>query len=466
MVLAAAALPCVALSMRPACVAPSLCNFIEKRLRTAVHPAVPPPLATVLSDLVKQAPSESVLNAWCHQQATAAAVSLEKDESLRRRFVSGELSLLDVAEAAACYSEAAEEMYNTINGHHRDLRRGVSAAGGADGEDGAASAWQAATADADALRSYADAASRIGTRGWVRRGIDWCAETATRFFREGGALTLARREAAHHSMETRGAVPEPEAVAGLLDLVGSALPGPDEPIRLLDVGACGNLFGSHAGIRATPIDLCPQAGSTEVLQCDFLQLGIGAPASEPRVLPSAEFAAGSLEALPAASYDVVAMSLVLSYLPSPAQRGAMVAKARQLLPTPEPPAALDAALAAHTAAGAAAEAAPPPEAGRGLLLLVDTFSVDKRKRTWQEQTYLRAWVGSIEQLGFRFLRHQTLSRSHALAFATAPLAPAELRALAGAQPELVMRREAECGGEWHDHELGDGSEEDGEGGSE
>jgi len=64
---------------------------------------------------------------------------------------------------------------------------------------------------------------------------------------------------------------------------------------------------------------------------------------------------------------------------------------------------------------------------------------------------LREWVASIEEAGFVFLRHQTLRRSHALAFATAPLTPVQLAGLSKAEPpQLIMRREIVEGGEWHD----------------
>ena len=76
-------------------------------------------------------------------------------------------------------------------------------------------------------------------------------------------------------------------------------------------------------------------------------------------------------------------------------------------------------------------------------MLVDTYSVDGRAKSWRargdgapcgrdtialqraacvccrrEQEYLTQWAAAIEAAGFVFLRHVTLPRSHALAFAT------------------------------------------------
>ena len=66
------------------------------------------------------------------------------------------------------------------------------------------------------------------------------------------------------------------------------------------------------GLEATALDLHPQAGNARVHQCDFLALEVGPAGSAPVIEPHAEFAAGSLRRLPAASYDAVALSLVLS----------------------------------------------------------------------------------------------------------------------------------------------------------
>ena len=163
-----------------------------------------------------------------------------------------------------------------------------------------------------------------------------------------------------------------------------------------------------------------------------LTLAIYPPGTARLVLPSEEHQAGALRRLPAASFDVVVFSLVLSYLPLARQRGAMVAQARRLLPTPD----------------AEAEEEEAEEAGggggrrRGLLLVVETLSVDRRASSWAEQSVLQEWVASIEALGFRFLRHEALRRSHALAFVTTAV-DGDLETLLAdeALPELRMRRE-------------------------
>jgi hypothetical protein len=78
-----------------------------------------------------------------------------------------------------------------------------------------------------------------------------------------------------------------------------------------------------------------------------------------------------------------------------------------------------------------------------MLLLVDTPAVDARARSWRLQHNLHRWVEAVEGLGFVFLRHQLMARSHGLAFVTAPLTDDELEARLdeAALPELLLRRE-------------------------
>jgi len=310
------------------------------------------------------------------------------------------------------------ELYSVLVGHHRHLR-----------DQSSASAPKEAAADG-ALKRYAAAAAKLGERAWVREGIDWCVAVARDVLTKPRDVLTKPRDVLTKPRHASGRADE-----GLHER---------EPIRLLDVGSCGSLFDGYAGVQPTAIDLCPQQGHGRVMQCDFLDLQVGGHL--PVVEPSAEFAGGRLTSLPAGSFDVVVMSLVLSYLPLPAERGAMVLKARQLLRSPlhadlariSRPSHAD--LTPHGSCPPSAEAAsgsePAPRRSGGLLLLVETLGVDRRGRSWEEQPYLRKWAAEIEKAGFIFLRHETLMRSHALAFATAPQP-----AVGRPPPELRMRRD-------------------------
>jgi 25S rRNA (adenine2142-N1)-methyltransferase len=423
-------------------------TFLERRVSAAlagavvqgriddqpIHPAAP----ALLDGLVAGAP-DGDLSSWAHSTTLLAAKALQNDPVLCDACVSGRLGLLDAAEANAKHTAAAEQMYHVINGHHRELREANSEGGEHADAD---SAWEQVTANQTALRAYARAATQIGERAWVRLGIDWMVGQAKHFFHEGGGTKRSRKEAVKHSWASTRAAPAPDVDSQLMRLAADAIgPPPGQPVKLLDVGACGTLFDGYDGIESMAIDLCPQHGNERVYRCDFLKLDVGG--SAPLIEPDADFAAGTLRSLPAGSFDVVAMSLVLSYVPTPRQRGAMILKARQLLPTPDTPA--EQLRAAASAAGGAEPGSVKWR--RGLLLLVDTFSVDRKAARWGEQTYLHAWVEAVESAGFVFLQHATLERSHALAFATAPMTDAELDALATVEaPDMRMRREER--GEW------------------
>ncbi|EOD35683.1 hypothetical protein EMIHUDRAFT_227478 [Emiliania huxleyi CCMP1516] len=384
---------------------PGLRSFLEKRVSAAlaggsggrrlergqaVHPAAP----GLVNGLVAASPSSGdACAAWVHRTAMQAVAALENEPSLGEATVAGSLGLLDLAGAQADRRAAALRMYN------------------------------------ERLRGYAAAATQIGTRDWVRAGIDWSADA---FYREGEGCRLTKREAVRESYRRSGGPPTDEVRAMLLRLAregGGREAG--EPIKLLDVGSCGTLFDErYEGVRATALDLCPQEGTQRrgaagclqegnraVLQCDFLQLRVSPAGSEPEVEPHDRFPAGALRSLAEGSFDAVVLSLVLSYLPLPHQRGEMVLKARQLLPSPDPP-------------------------ERAACV-----------RCRREQEYLTQWAAAIEAAGFVFLRHVTLPRSHALAFATTSGGGG-----GGEEPpELHMKREQrEQGWELSSADGGDG----------
>lgn len=459
-------------------------NFLTRKLNAVlvtpnVHATAD--TAELIDALVAAAPpEEAVLRTWVHAQFDNAVRAIQKDPNVITSLASGEMGLLEAAAANDHHTAAAEAMFHTINGHHRELRAVASAAAdepppsspvtaASDDEppaltddrlhvddvaEAADGAWVQVTSDASALRAYAEAATQIGQREWVRQGIDWMASTATTFFAGDGKATdphlvrLARRDASKLSYATRGGpLPAEEEAVVCAAALAECHPYVHDGrrVRLLDVGACGTLFDQFTTIDDTPIDLCPQADNPRVLQCDFLTVGVSEPGSVPLIEPSDDFPGGCLRSLPGASYDVVAMSLVLSYLPQPRQRGAMIRKARRMLRTPErlvlPPAP-------------SGEGATLGGASRGLLLLVDTMSIDGRKSNRQNGGYIQQWIEAVESEGFAFIRHQVLSRSHALVFATAPMPTAET--LAREPPELRMRREERADGWDHANEQSRG----------
>ena len=238
-------------------------------------------------------------------------------------------------------------------------------------------------------------------------------------------------------------------------------------IRLVDVGSCYNPIAkstNKAAFQITALDLCPV--DTSVYQCDFLDLEIGDKGTEPLIVPvtvilpviplgskptilgipsipekdlvpntdststmnSAYFPpetvpvpkmeernsvnniSPKLIRLPKASYDVVTMSLVLNYLPTPELRENMIKKARELLISP-------------------GEGGQPHRAG--LLLIIEkesifTYENDSKKISTQHNhtTLLNCWKDTICSFGFELVRYRNIltsqdnRRCHALAFKT------------------------------------------------
>ena len=214
---------------------PALRIFLERRVSAAlagsssrrlqdqpVHPCAAGLVEHLASSYLTT--GESKLSAWMHKTVTQAVAAIENDASLSQACSAGELSLLQLAEVQVRRRQEALNMYKVINGHHREMRKvakmpsvadpGAHNATSMNGtevvearEDGHGTrmqvprttlqgeskeclddVWQEAIANEDALRDYAAAATQIGSRQWVRDGIDWCVEQANTFFREGTAL--------------------------------------------------------------------------------------------------------------------------------------------------------------------------------------------------------------------------------------------------------------------------------------
>jgi hypothetical protein len=283
--------------------------------------------------------------------------------------------------------------------------------------------WQESVRSEGALRDYAEAAEEVGNRAWVLEALHWCMRQVDGFLWGGGAVEaeVKAARAAHHRMHGERMPPPVEAAkrealrVALGGEGGSGLvpAAPGAKPLLIDVGSCWDYFRRYADrLEVTALDLCPRRRS--VLQCDFLDLTIGpegggqvteeispeacgdptkaaaADSPSPSPLSAEAAAAGSsspaggsspplrLVSLPAGCASAVVMSLVLSYVPMPRQRGEMIRRARDLL---------------------AGE-------GRGLLLVITPHSTDKGHNPHKALPILKEWRAAIESMGFERYRYE------------------------------------------------------------
>lgn len=133
--------------------------------------------------------------------------------------------------------------------------------------------------------------------------------------------------------------------------------------KLLDLGSCANFFSRYDFLKVTALDLAP--ASETVLRCDCLALEVGPETSKALYRHSEVI---EVISLPAKSFQVVVLALLLSYIADPLDRGRVIRKARQLLDS------------------------------TGLLIVADTIA--SVGRHWDAP----AWVKQVEQHGFRLLR--------------------------------------------------------------
>lgn len=157
-------------------------------------------------------------------------------------------------------------------------------------------------------------------------------------------------------------------------------------IRLLDVGSCYNPFLRWDHFLTVAIDISP--ATETVLKCDFLKLDVS-PALE---LPAADVEnhltglTSPVGSLPACSFHAVIFSLLLEYMPSPAQRWMCCVKAYQLLQY------------------------------SGLLVIVTPDSHSQHRNA----PMIRSWKTALEALGFFRWRYVKLQHLHCMAFRKMP----------------------------------------------
>jgi hypothetical protein len=291
-----------------------------------------------------------------------------------------------------------KQLYETITEHHKKVSE---------------CDWEQLISNESSLNTYQQAASAMGHKTWVVESNQWMVDYCIRFFCHGGA--------ARHYMKAHQPIDGPVSDGYWKELhssLTSALCHIDCKIKLVDVGSCYNPLSKLSSSRLfdiTALDLCP--GHESVYRCDFLDL---------TVLPSSTLDASSLPmisdpsaaspkvltSLVGGSYDVVTMSLVLSYLPYPLARETMIYKAKQLLKPP----------GYH----------PEHPHHTGLLIIIEKQSIfhstERRQRARATSSSLHlhatidAWKQTIGYMGFILVAYQALPtsdgrKSHAFVFA-------------------------------------------------
>ncbi|CAM9439105.1 unnamed protein product, partial [Ectocarpus fasciculatus] len=211
--------------------------------------------------------------------------------------------------------------------------------------------WDDTVADANELATYAQAATQMGEKKWVKIANDWIRSSCYRFFCHGGA-----KKAMIKWMKKVNGGAATKASLDSLTLCNNLMESKDptlgvafnEKIRMLDIGACYNpllapadasaAFSIDVGVPQDAmdvlgVDLYP--ANPSVLQCDFLNVVVADPESGVETAEAIDIIDGDdykrVVSLPAQSFDAACMCLVLSYLPDPMQRLKMIQNAWALL---------------------------------------------------------------------------------------------------------------------------------------
>ena len=178
------------------------------------------------------------------------------------------------------------------------------------------------------LPSYGEAAYFMGKKDWVMLSNEWLLEYSENYFLRGENFKyFLKKKRKYTSIQSTDVTHNSEEEGeGLIQSYT-----PPDLIRLLDVGSCYNPLKSYKRselFSITALDIFPMHPS--VYKCNFLDLEVTSQRSSENGT-SLSSANNELKSLTANTYNVITMSLVLSYLPSPELRRDMVLKAKSLL---------------------------------------------------------------------------------------------------------------------------------------
>ena len=325
---------------------------------------------------------------------------------------------IDASQAVARaeqHAARAQWRRNTIVSHHRTLRATVAVPPTGDSPPEPSSTdtrWRGAVSGGG-LEMYAEAAEEVGHRAWVGDALRWCADVATFFVLGGGAADAAVRSARRVHFEENGTRMSESAEAELRAALRRrwspdsgtdpsdsgtdprVCSGVDSKPTLVDVGSCWDYFRRHEdAFDVLALDLAPRRAS--VFRCDFLNVTIGAV----ELKSDGDDGAVELKSIPRNYAGALVMSLVLSYVPTPLQRGEMVRRAREVL----------------------------MDDGRGVLLIVTPHSTDKGHCAHKALPVLKEWRASIESMGFERIKYTRMRSVHCLAFRTVGRGPGARKA--------------------------------------
>jgi hypothetical protein len=223
--------------------------------------------------------------------------------------------------------------------------------------------WDKNTRNSSDLEIYGDAAFEMGRKQWVIDGNKWVDDLIYEFYCKSGAKTAFSKDLKSKLMRSDNGAKIQSTLASQLSIIDDVCPSnltmytctEDEDksvvddinsstsllnhskIRILDVGSCYNPLqrSSHttSGLYdVLAIDLFPKDDS--VIKCDFLGLQLTEAGSPPVFHYDEVTKTKSLVSLPARSFDVIVMSLVLNYIPNHKLREEMIQKASMLLCSP------------------------------------------------------------------------------------------------------------------------------------
>lgn len=288
---------------------------------------------------------------------------------------------------------------------HEDLRKKLAENENLD------QVWNEHLKDQKVLNQYAESMLKLATEKWSKEstGIDrikWCMDQCEAYFLHGGLekhLAKDARRLEHYKKDPDNFIvgnsfaysteelqknihgePKPKRVRLREDFLFQKVEK-GKVYKLLDVGSCYNPFKDlNKNFQTTAIDLCPAA--KDVYKCDFLNVKLvdsdDFQLPEINNLDKDSDQHVELTSLGCCHFDAVVFCLLLTYIPCPAARWRMCARAERVLKA------------------------------NGILIICIPDSNAQNKRS----SLTRKWRDSIESIGFTRIHYHKSPHLHHFVF--------------------------------------------------
>lgn len=259
----------------------SLSFQVALRMKETENTVIEKASATIIDSLTQNATYGANNKVFFQTgQSLIRSIRFLKEEDMQR-LLNNSIDYSHISEQYEAYKAKGTAVFEAITGHHQRIATQKDA-------------WSdVVVADKERLQEYAEAASEMGSKAWVKEANRWMASFTLSFFCHGTAMRHFMRvnnlrkyensdiyNALQRDLTEPKRPPQVNTSSALSSTAIKSDSASHRKLQVLDVGSCYNPlqgFPEADRMDITAIDLHP--ATSDVLQCDFLALEIGPPDS-------------------------------------------------------------------------------------------------------------------------------------------------------------------------------------------